>query len=125
MFGFKSKKDKVSKDGVIGVVTSGSDTDAKIVDEVTNSSGEEISPEQAIEPQIPTLTRKEFKHLKRARYNETKDKFDKSFVLLNEKTGQIVEINAASSYHAANIIGWKSRVTRVLEVKTKNEPAKV
>jgi len=37
-------------------------------------------------------------------------------VLLNKKTGQIVEIKAASSFHACNIIGWKSKHVRTLAV---------
>ena len=62
----------------------------------------------------PPLTRKEAKHLKRAKYNPNDNKFNTSYVIKNTKTGQIVEIRAASSFHACNIIGWKPNKVVVL-----------
>jgi hypothetical protein len=38
-------------------------------------------------------------------------------VIRNKRTGQIVEIRAASSYHACNIIGWKHTQVKLLEEK--------
>jgi hypothetical protein len=62
----------------------------------------------------PPLTRKEAKYLKRAKYNPNDNKFNTSYVIKNNKTGQIVEICAASSFHACNIIGWKPNKVVVL-----------
>ena len=71
------------------------------------------------------LTYKEFKALKKANYNQIAPKFNKSFLIKNIKTGQIVEIRAASSYHACNIIGWRPRRVKVLEEKMIVEQPKV
>ena len=68
--------------------------------------------------EIPPLTEKEFKALKNARYEQSimnNPRFKKAYVLLNKKTKQIVEIRAASSFHACNIIGWKPKKVRVLQ----------
>ena len=64
------------------------------------------------------LTRREMKYLKRSRYLETKDSPQyKTFVLFNKKTGQMVELNAASSFHACKTIGWKPNQVRVIAQK--------
>ena len=67
--------------------------------------------------QTPSLTWKEMKALKKSRYHEIFDKFDHSYVLKNKRTGQIVEIRAASSFHACNIIGWRKNKVVILEEK--------
>lgn len=67
--------------------------------------------------EIPPLTIREMKALKRSRYEDIKDKYDTAFVLRNKKTGQIAEIRAISSYQACKIIGWKSNEVRVIEKK--------
>jgi len=67
------------------------------------------------------LTRREMKYLKRSRYLETKDSPQyKTFVLFNKKTGQMVELNAASSFHACKTIGWKPNQVRVIAQKEKD-----
>jgi len=86
--------------------------------EVVEVHGE--PPEQQ-EEEVPPLTYREVKHLKRAKYDKIAGKFKKAFVLRNKKTGQIVEIRAASSFHACNIIGWKPNRVKVMEVKTIEE----
>ncbi len=77
--------------------------------------------------EIPPLTFKEMRALKRSRYEDTimnNPYFKKSYVLLNIRTGQMAEIRAASSFHACNIIGWKVRhVLLVMEKDiTEKEP---
>ena len=73
--------------------------------------------------QPPPLTRKEAKALKRSDYDKIAEKFNTSYVLKNTKTGQIVEIRAASSFHACNIIGWKPNRVKILsERKTESPP---
>lgn len=70
--------------------------------------------------EIPPLTFKEMKALKRSRYQESimnNSMFKKSYVLFNKKTGQMAEIRAASSFHACNIIGWKKNQVRLIKEK--------
>ena len=74
---------------------------------------------------VPPITWREIKYLKKANYEQTKNKFKKAFVIMNIRTGQIVELNAASAYHACNIIGWKARKVRVLEEKDLTEVPEV
>lgn len=81
-----------------------------------NSPPSAVTEEKKIE--IPPLTEKEFKALKNSRYEQTimnNPRFKKAYVLLNRKTKQIVEIRAASSFHACNIIGWKANKVVVLQ----------
>ena len=91
--------------------------DATVVD---NNSPEIV---QAEKNQVPSLTYKEAKALKRSRYGEIEKnpRFKNSYVLLNKRTNQIVEIKAASSFHACNIIGWKANRVQVLATNTLKE----
>lgn len=68
---------------------------------------ENCKHEKEEKEEIPPLTYKEGRALKRSRYSEIANKFNTAYVLKNTKTGQIVEIRAASSFHACNLIGWK------------------
>ena len=88
----------------------------KTPSEITATTVDDNSSEES-EVTVPPITWKEIKHLKRAKYDTIKDNFKTAYVLLNKKTGQIVEVNAASSFHACNIIGWKSKKVKVLETK--------
>jgi hypothetical protein len=75
--------------------------------------------------QPPPLTYKEMRALKKARYQTdimNNNKFKTAYVLGNKKTGQMVEVRASSSFHACNIIGWKSNQVIVLAQKTIEEP---
>ncbi len=80
----------------------------------------ELPPSKAYEEPPPPLTYKEARALKKARYEDVikNPKFKQSFVLLNKKTGQIVEIKAASSFHACNIIGWKPNKVTILAINS-------
>jgi hypothetical protein len=80
----------------------------------------ELPPSRAYEEPPPPLTYKEARALKKARYEDVikNPKFKQSFVLLNKKTGQVVEIKAASSFHACNIIGWKPNKVTILAVNS-------
>jgi len=69
----------------------------------------------------PPLTHKEAKALKRSNYEKISSKFNTAYVLQNKKTGQIVELRAASSFHACNIIGWKPNRVVVIEQKVIKE----
>jgi len=83
---------------------------------LATQAAEKQNEEEGGEEGPPPLTWKEIKSLKRNRYFDIKDKFDKAFVLQNKRTDQIAEIQAASSYHACKIIGWKSNRTKVIDV---------
>ena len=67
--------------------------------------------------EVPPISIKEMKALKRAKYDKIAPNLKKSFILENIKTGQIVEIRGVSAFHACNIIGWRKNKVRVLEEK--------
>ena len=116
------KKDKeetkeITKENEVrGVSTDLITTDATLE---SNEAKSETAPVETIQP--AQLTYKEAKALKKSRYEEIEKnpKYKNSYILLNTKTNQIVEIKAASSYHACNIIGWKSNKVKVLGVNNK------
>lgn len=64
----------------------------------------------------PTISMKEFKSLKRADYDKIVEKYPLAYVIRNKKTGLVVQIQAASSYHACKIIGWRPRQVELIEV---------
>lgn len=109
MFGFKNK-DEVKVEDTETTITVKKDTEVSTDTDVTTDG-------ETQEMQVPPITSREIKYLKRARYDKIHDKFKNAYVLLNKRTGQIAEINAASSMHACNIIGWKPNKVKVLEVK--------
>jgi len=74
--------------------------------------------------EIPPLTHKEMKALKRSRYEEVRHRFNTAYVIKNIKTGQVAEIRAASPVHAANLIGWRPNKVKVLEQKVSEEVLK-
>lgn len=67
-------------------------------------------------PRQMQLTRKEMVSLKHHNYKEAVKKFDKSFVVLNKRTGMVVEMRAASAWHAITMISWKHKHCRILQV---------
>src|ERR1035437_8963255 len=62
------------------------------------------------------LTAKDIKNLKRNRYDLIATKFNEGYVLRNFKTKQVVEIRAASGYHAIGLIGWRPRHSEVIDI---------
>lgn len=82
--------------------------------------------EEAEENKIAPLTYREIKSLKRARYEEVSKNptFKNVYVIRNTKTNQMVEIRAASSFHACKIIGWKPNRVRVVSVAEIKEHVK-
>jgi hypothetical protein len=73
---------------------------------------------------VPQITWREVKALKRSRYFDVKDNFDTAYVIQNRKTGAIAEIQAASTVHAANFIGWRPKQVRLLETVNVQERQK-
>lgn len=68
------------------------------------------------------ITYKEIKALQRANYEKIATNFKTAYVLKNKKTNQIVEIRAASSFHACNIIGWRPKHVIVAAQRTIEDP---
>jgi hypothetical protein len=62
------------------------------------------------------LSNREINSLKRKNYLESSKKFNQSFVVLNKKTGMLVEMRAATSYHACTMIGWRPKNCRILKI---------
>lgn len=67
------------------------------------------------------LSKKEIHSLKQARYNEKIDKFDTSYVIMNKKTGMIVEMKAMSPMHACTMIGWRVKNCKLMDIIKKEE----
>lgn len=79
------------------------------------------TPKQEKVEEIPPLLQKDFKALKRSRYEEIHHRFNTAYVIKNKKTGQIAEIRAASAVHAANLIGWRPNRVKLIETKIPEE----
>jgi hypothetical protein len=71
--------------------------------------------------EVPSITWKEYKALKKAKYDKIRDKYDTAYVIQNKKTGQAVEIRAASAFMACKIIGWKYKQCKLIETKNVEE----
>lgn len=133
IFGKKDKKvkdEKVTQSIEVTQPNSGGDSTKtiEVTSEIPNVVIEPVDNKEHIHdehckhdhkemPDPPHLTNREAKYLKRARYDKILDKFNTAYVLKNNKTGQIVEIRAASSFHACNIIGWKPNRVTVIDKK--------
>ena len=59
---------------------------------------------------------KDVRSLKRHKYDVIAERFYKGYVIRNTKTGQIVELRAASACHAATMINWRHRQVEVLDI---------
>jgi hypothetical protein len=68
------------------------------------------------------LSKKEVNNLKRNGYEQAMRLFKETFVILNKKTGMVVEMKAASSTHACNMIGWRLKNCKVMKVEIREEP---
>jgi hypothetical protein len=62
------------------------------------------------------ISDKDYKNLKKSKYFQVKDKYDKSFVIQNKKTGVIAEIRAITEVHACSLIGWRIKNTNFIDV---------
>jgi hypothetical protein len=69
------------------------------------------------EEKYVTVSPKDFKALKKSKYEQERHKYNKAFVLKHKKTDRIVEIRAASSFQACKFIGWKTKQVIVIEEK--------
>ena len=80
------------------------------MNEQTNLINEEEQRKQ------PRLSKKEIYSLKQSKYNEKIDKFENSYVIMNKKTGMIVEMKAMSPVHACTMIGWRIKNCKLIDV---------
>lgn len=60
------------------------------------------------------ISDREVRRLNANGYNQVSTKFNTAFVLLNKKTGKLVELWAASDVHACRLIGWNPKHAVVL-----------
>ena len=128
MFGIGKKKENEEVDIVeskdTGVTYDGSENVTATVTAIPTATITDDKDTSEDEP--APLTWKEAKALKRSRYEEKaakNDKYTKMYIIRNKRTNQIVELRAASSLHAANIIGWKPRKIEVLDVREIENPS--
>lgn len=68
------------------------------------------------------LSKKEVANLKRNGYEQAMRLFKETYVILNKKTGMVVEMKAASSTHACNMIGWRPKNCKLMKVEVREEP---
>ena len=64
---------------------------------------------------------KEFKAMQKNNYADISKKFTASYVIQNKRTKQIVEVKASSVFHAANIVGWRPRHAKLIQVNDSSE----
>jgi len=107
---FEHKHDEKCKDGC-------SHADIKKDENVSIPSyNQTFEQERNGRQMVPAMLRKEMKHLKRGNYDEISKKFPKAYVIRNKRNDIVLEICAASSIHACNLVGWKPRHTTVIDV---------
>ena len=105
-------KDAVTTDVIVPDKSVGTETP-----EMDIQAFKERLDETLIEDKAPTLGIKELKALKKSKYHEIVDKFNTIYVIKNKRTGVIVELRGASSFHCCNLIGWRPRHVTVIEEK--------
>lgn len=65
-----------------------------------------------------TIDGKDYKYLKKNKYDQVRQKFTKTFVLQHKlNKNKIVELRAASATHACKLVHWKPNQVRLLAVK--------
>lgn len=106
---FETTKEILGEQNIADVIESIKDTN-KINKVVANANQEQQEQKQVY------LTKRDIANLKRNGYNEAIRKYKQSFVILNKKTGMVVEMKAASSTHACNMIGWRINNCKLLDV---------
>lgn len=67
------------------------------------------------------INAKDYAWLKKNNYEEARRKFKTTYILQHKKfPDKIVELRAASSFHACNMIHWKPKQVRLLGIKTES-----
>lgn len=105
---FQSMVDNISPNGAMpeAKVLDGKKADA-MASNITNAMSYDKS--QYLYP-------KDVRSLKQHKYDVIAERFDKGYVIRNTKTGQIVELRAATACHAATMINWRHRQVEVLDI---------
>ena len=136
IFGKKEEEKTIEIAPTTGTIESGVETVDLVIkptenkehvcDEHCGHTHNQEQPQDHTEP--PPLTYKEARALKRSKYETIANNFKTAYVLRNKRTGQIVEIRAASSCHACNIIGWKTNKVELLServITSESQPKEV
>lgn len=103
------------KEDVVNTVAEDADVSVGAFEEVVTSELPTIDEKNKYQ-KTNFLFPKDLKTLKSNNYDMIGKNFSSSYVIRNKKTGQVVEIRAASSYHAAQLIGWRSRQVELIDV---------
>jgi len=128
----KEQEDIQAKEQIKALQEKADDISSKIVEEENNTEDNDPTEKDHVHSETcghsshqkssashnhqPQLTSKEMNALKKGKYHEAINKFKLSHVILNKKTGVIVEMKAASSVHACKMIGWKPNHCKVLSI---------
>jgi len=67
------------------------------------------------------LMPKDIGSLRQNKYDSSSNFFKETFIIKNNKNGQIVELKAANAFHATNLIGWRPRHTTLIGVNKTEE----
>jgi hypothetical protein len=68
------------------------------------------------DPEAPAvLDERDHRKLAKSNYEKTKEKFKTVFVIQHVRTKKVAELRAASSVHAAHLIGWRPRQCRLIK----------
>jgi len=94
----------------------------KLVDSLRKNDLLDATKKVDKEPEVH-VGAKEFKAMKKSKYDNKKDEIDTSYVIRNKRTDQIVEVKAKSAILAAKTVGWRPRHTVVLQVNKLSENA--
>ena len=80
------------------------------------NSNKEIAKDDDSDVKSSNISLKDVKSLKRSKYFDNKDKYKQAFILKNNRSGAVAEIQALSAQHACKMIGWRVRQVSILDV---------
>jgi len=84
-------------------------------EETTKAISLEVG-EETVEEEVPSLTMKDFRWLKKSNYEEERKKYSTTYVL-KHKTGKVAELKASTPFHACQMIKWKPNQCKVIDVR--------
>ena len=87
------------------------------MDQVKNTKGVAMGKEDFLIQEEQKVSRK----LKMAGYESKKNSYPFSFLIRNEKTDLMIEVNGCSLMHVCSMVGWRARSVELIEKKSVNE----
>lgn len=122
MVGLK-KDDNEASEATIGMKIETNVTAAELKEQIEDGIKQEQKQEKK-QVIIPPIGPREIRALNDNRYEKISKNFDRIFLIQNKRTQQIVELRAASSFHACTLIGWRPRHVKVIEEKSISKEVK-